>query len=73
MKTEKPDGHWILSRDPDTTELRFSKCFYDRDDAEEYLPWFRDRATEEIWKSPAIITLETLPWGELPNMKVEPR
>ena len=60
----------MLSRDPETTELRFSKCFYIREDAVEYLPWYRDRAHEEIWLSPAIVTLEMLPWGELPKMKL---
>ncbi len=64
------NAFWVLSRDPETTQLRSSKCFYDRDDAEEYLPWYRERAAEEIWKSPAIVTLETLPVGELPKMKL---
>jgi hypothetical protein len=63
-------GYWVLSRDTETTELRFSKCFFDQDDAESYLPWYRDRAAEEVWKSPAIVTLETLAWGELPKMRL---
>jgi hypothetical protein len=60
----------MLSRDPETTKVRFSKSFYDKDDAEEYLPWYRDRANEEIWKSVAIVSLETLPVGEPPKMKL---
>jgi hypothetical protein len=69
MKNEKKNAYWILHRDVATTELRFSKCFYDREDAEEYLPWYRDRVDEEIWRPPDIVILETLPVGELPKIR----
>jgi hypothetical protein len=65
----KKNVYWILDRGEATTELRFSECFYDQDDAEEYLPWYRDRVNEEIWRGLAIVTLETLPVGEMPKMK----
>jgi hypothetical protein len=67
------NAYWILDRDVATTELKFSKCFYDQDDAEEYLPWYRERMAEEIWRPPAIVTLETLPVGELPKMRTPVR
>jgi hypothetical protein len=63
-----PDkAFWVLKRDAETTEPRFSKCFYDQDDATEYLPWYRARSEEEVWRSPSVVTLEVLPYGELPK------
>ena len=56
QNTHMKNAFWVLSPDPETTQLRSSKCFYDPVDAEEYLPWYRERAAEEIWKSPAILS-----------------
>jgi hypothetical protein len=69
MKSEKNNAYRILDRDEATTELRFSQCFYDQDDPEEHLPWYRDRVAEHIWRPPAVVTLGTLPVGELPKMR----
>jgi len=57
--------YWVLSRDQDTTELKFSKRFHTRIEATEYLPHFKKtrRPSENV-----TITLETLPVDELPKM-----
>lgn len=62
------DRYWILERDEEA-QLRFSKCFYDKADAEEYLPWFKDRVAQQIWQSPSTVTLEILPYGEHPPLQ----
>ena len=66
-----PDkAYWVLERDVATTELHFSKCFYDKDDAEAYLPWYWAPSEEQIWRTPSNVTLEVLPYGELPKMEI---
>jgi hypothetical protein len=50
-----------------TTELKFSKRFHRRFEAREYFPYSRDSV--QFWEN-VKVTLEALPMGELPKMKL---
>jgi hypothetical protein len=41
MKSPKKNAYWVLSRDVETTELKFSKLFHKRFEAREYFPYFK--------------------------------
>jgi hypothetical protein len=55
----------VISRDVQTTELKFSKLFHKRFEAREYFSYFK--STRGPWEN-VKVTLETLPEGELPKM-----
>jgi hypothetical protein len=61
----KKNAYWVISRDVETTELKFSKLFPRRFEAREYFPYFK--STRGPWEN-VTITLETLPVGELPKV-----
>ena len=62
----KKNVYWVISRDVETTELKFSKLFHRRFEARECFPFFK--ASRSPWEN-VKITLETLPVGELPKMR----
>jgi hypothetical protein len=61
----KKNAYWVISRDVETTDLKFSKLFHRRFEAREYFPFFKK--SRAPWENVAI-TLETLPMGEMPKM-----
>jgi hypothetical protein len=63
----KKNAYWVISRDVETTELKFSKRFHRRFEAREYFPYFRDSV--QFWEN-VKVTLETMPVGELPPLHV---
>ena len=72
MKSLRKNAYRVLSRDVKTTELKFSKLFWTRAEAKEYVPYFKE--SRGPWEN-VKVTLETLPVGELPKMTIsrEPR
>jgi hypothetical protein len=63
----KKNAYWVLSRDIKITQLKFSQLFHTRFEAREYFPFFK--STRGPWEN-VTITLEALPVGELPKMKL---
>jgi hypothetical protein len=63
----RKNAYWVLSRDTETTELKFSKLFWDKAAAHKYIPYFKRtrRPSENV-----TITLEMLPYGVMPKMKL---
>jgi len=61
------NSYWVISRDKETTELKLSKLLRKRFEAREYFPYFK--STRGPWEN-AEVSLETLPAGELPKMKI---
>jgi hypothetical protein len=60
-------AYWVLARDEKTTELRFSKLFWDKADAENYFSLYK--RTMVHWEK-EVVTLEVLPYGETPKMRL---
>jgi len=65
----KKNSYWVLSRDKETTDLKFSKRFWTRVEAREYLPYFKK--SRGPWEN-VKITLEALRADELPKMTISP-
>lgn len=61
-------AYWVLVRDEKTTELRFSKLFWDKADAENYISYYK--RTKLLWDKD-VVTLVVLPYGEMPKMRLE--
>jgi hypothetical protein len=60
-------AYWVLVRDEQTTELRFSKLFWDKADAENYISYYKRIML--LWDK-EVVTLESLPYGEMPRMRL---